>query len=519
MAGLLVVTGLAAGPAAAGGRGYQPDFEVGSCDEEQFAGRLPAGVDAECGLLTVPEDRERPMTEGNTVVLPVVVLKAIAGDPQPDPVLLLAGGPGGSGIDGSLLSGAGLPGWAQALNEQRDVIVLDTRGTGKAQPSLLCLDDELGVTAWLAAIYEIFATTDDPVTERAVLDQAYVDCAADLREQGVDLDQYDTPTIAEDLGDLRKALGINKWNVYGVSAGATGTLELLRQQPGGQRSVVLDSPYAPFIEIDPASLTAYSKAAFHAVIEAVGLDQGEVEASLAAIQDRYNSIPYSATDPYLGVEVNFTGGDAIMILAWMMGGADLVPLLELFLANLQYYDGTDATAGLSLEPYFGAGVETVFDLFLGYFYPVMSAIGWSTGHFIAVECADRSQLLDPADYGTVLAAEPVYGNAWFPLPTMPNVCEQVDVEPVPTRTYKVHQVGVPSLVLAGSLDPQRTPPAVTAQVSEMLGPWSQFVEFPRATHGIAGYSDLDPVSQCADQMIADFIDAPREAVDTSCTGG
>ena len=99
------------------------------------------------------------------------------------------------------------------------------------------------------------------------------------------------------------------------------------------------------------------------------------------------------------------------------------------------------------------------------------------------------------------------------------VCEQVNVEPVPAQTYRIHKTGVPSLMLAGSLDALRTPPAVQAQVSNMLGRWSQYVEFPRAAHGGAGYSKNDPASQCADEMIASFIDAPRQHEDTSCIGG
>jgi len=53
----------------------------------------------------------------------------------------------------------------------------------------------------------------------------------------------------------------------------------------------------------------------------------------------------------------------------------------------------------------------------------------------------------------------------------------------------------------------------------MLGPWSQFVKFPLAGHGVAGYSQTDPASQCADAMIASFIDSPRDQVDTGCVGG
>ena len=517
-------------PAQAGRGGYQPDFDVVDCDVEQFAGRLPAGVDAECGLLTVPENRQLPrkrrMAEGNTVVLPVVTIQASTPDPQRDPVLLLTGGPGLSGIDSGTQSGSGLPGWVQDLTEQRDVIMLDTRGTGRATPSLACRNAELDTNWTLAALYEQFETTDDPVTERALLDDAYAGCAASLKAEGVDLDQYDRPTVAKDLVDLRKALGLKKWNVYGVSAGSTVALEMLRQQPGGLRSVVLDSAYPPFIEIDPASVVAMRKAGFRAVIEAAGLEQAEVESSLAAIQERYNSNPYLATDPYIGDKVNelhLTGDDAVWMLSFMMGSPDLVPLLGLFVANLQYYNTPfefDLGCALNPDPECVPGqMPTVFDFVLSWLHPVLKSLEGADGHWIAVECADRAQLSDPADYATVMQAEPVYGATLLTLPTLPNVCERVDVEPVPAPTYRVHKVGVPSLVLAGSLDTLRTPPAVAEQVSDMLGRWSQYVEFPGAAHGVAGYSDYDPASQCADQMIARFIDAPRQQVDTSCIGG
>ncbi len=518
MGGMLVVTGLAATPATAGKGGYTPRFEVVSCDDtEQFAGRVPADVDAECGLLTVPENRERPIAEGNTVVLPVVVVQATTPDPQDDPVLLLSGGPGQSGIDSFMQNGSGLPDWAQGLAEQRDLIVLDVRGTGKAQPSLACHDDELDTNWTLAALYHQFETTDDPVTERALLDQAYAGCAASRRAAGVDLDQYDTPTVARDLGDLRQTLGISRWNVYGVSAGTTDALELLRQQPGGQRSVVLDSAYPAFTQIDPASVVAMYKASFRAVIKAAGLDVGDVEASLAAIQERYNSTPYRTTDPFIGDkldELQLTGDDAVWLLSFLMMIPDLVPVLGLFVANLEYYDvATGEPAGLSLEPYFGPGIENVFDFFLSWMYPGLKSLESADGYWISVECANRSRLSDPADYAAVMQAEPVYGATLLIMPTVPNVCEQVDVDPVPARTYRIHKVGIPSLVLAGSLDTQRTPPAVQAEVSDMLGRWSQYVEFPQLGHGIAG------ANQCANQMIADFVDTPRRTVDTSCVGG
>lgn len=512
VAGAFVV-GAAVSPAVAEPRGYQPQFEVVACDSPQFAGRLPDG-EAECGLLTVPENRELPMAGDNVVVLPVVVIAASAEEASADPVLLLAGGPGVSGIDLFTGFSAASPDWVAGLASAREVIILDTRGTGTAEPSLACVDPAMGIERGLAAQYRMFATTDDPVTERAVLDQAYADCAADLRAEGIDLDQYDTPTVAQDLADLRRLLGISRWNVYGQSAGTTVALELLRQQPGRQRSVVLDSVYPAFAAYEPATQVANRKAAFRAVIDAAGLDRTVVEQSLASIQTRYNSTPYASADPYLGFPVNFTGDDAIFMLAQLMYLPDLVPLLELLVANLEYYDvATSQPAELSLEPFFGPGIETVFDFVLTLIYPVFS--GLSDGHYIAVECADRSQFLEPADYAQVLADEPLYGTTVFSLPTLPNVCDQIDVEPVPAKTYRIHKVGIPSLVLAGSLDAD-TPPSDSALVSDMLGRWSQYVEFPGAAHVVAGYSEDDPASQCADTMIAAFVNAPRMPVDRTC---
>ena len=53
---------------------------------------------------------------------------------------------------------------------------------------------------------------------------------------------YASADVARDLRDLRRALGIEQWNVIGLSAGGEATLELMRLDPQGIRSVILDSP-------------------------------------------------------------------------------------------------------------------------------------------------------------------------------------------------------------------------------------------------------------------------------------
>ena len=66
---------------------------------------------------------------------------------------------------------------------------------------------------------------------------------------GVDLAAYNTTENAADIADLRVALGIDSWNVYGVSYGSRLALTVLRDHPQGIRSVVLDSVSPPTVNI------------------------------------------------------------------------------------------------------------------------------------------------------------------------------------------------------------------------------------------------------------------------------
>src|SRR5262245_28648016 len=57
--------------------------------------RFNAGTHTDCGLLTVPENYAQP--DGAKVYLPYIIFRSTNPHPQPDPVILLVGGPGGAG--------------------------------------------------------------------------------------------------------------------------------------------------------------------------------------------------------------------------------------------------------------------------------------------------------------------------------------------------------------------------------------------------------------------------------------
>jgi pimeloyl-ACP methyl ester carboxylesterase len=117
----------------------------------------------------------------------------------------------------------------------RDLILIDQRGTGYSQPSLDC-----------PAAAHLIQVPPQPVgKELASLDSAYRQCHDRLVHDGIDLSAYNTVDNAADIADLRKALGYRTVNLYGVSYGTRLALTVMRHYPQGIRSLVLDSVLPP----------------------------------------------------------------------------------------------------------------------------------------------------------------------------------------------------------------------------------------------------------------------------------
>ena len=99
-------------------------FESAPCPSPVVAGFPEAdlGPEFSCGYLTVPENRAHP--DGRTIKIGVARVKAQSPDPGADPLVYLAGGPGGTAI-----VGAGVMVKQLGINRDRDVIFVDQRGT------------------------------------------------------------------------------------------------------------------------------------------------------------------------------------------------------------------------------------------------------------------------------------------------------------------------------------------------------------------------------------------------------
>jgi pimeloyl-ACP methyl ester carboxylesterase len=190
-------------------------------------------VDAEFGTVFVPENRSDP--ESNLIELAFVRFKSTAKNPGP-PIVYLAGGPGGSGI--GTARGSRFP-LFMALREIADVIAFDQRGTGFSKPNLTCIDR-------LALPLNVAPTREAAIKEMRENSDS---CAFYWRNiQRVDLSAYNTNESADDLEDLRKALGVDQISLWSISYGTHLAFATMRRHPASIHRAILAGTEGPHLQ-------------------------------------------------------------------------------------------------------------------------------------------------------------------------------------------------------------------------------------------------------------------------------
>jgi pimeloyl-ACP methyl ester carboxylesterase len=181
-------------------------------------------VSFELGYLTVPENRSR--RETRTIELAFVRLPG-TGDRSGPPLVFLTGGPGQPATP-MVRSARGEASLAP-LRALGDVILLDQRGIGLSRPSLEC-----GGSGPVHP--ETFLGTEEAARD---LRERLAACVERLRAQGIDLAAYNTRESADDLEDLRLALGAEKLRLLGFSYGTHLGLAAIRRHGDRLDRVVL----------------------------------------------------------------------------------------------------------------------------------------------------------------------------------------------------------------------------------------------------------------------------------------
>lgn len=187
-------------------------------------------IATEEAFLEVPRRHSEP--DGPRIRLRVVRLPATGGDGRAAPVVYLAGGPGGSGF-GTALG----PRWPvfDRIRRETDVLLLDQRGTDFSQMPPECSHahrfDDAQPLQRAAAL----------VALRAIA----VSCIAEWRKGGVDLAAYTTAESADDIEDLRRAMGLKRVSLWGMSYGTHLALATVRRHGQSLERVVLMGTEGP----------------------------------------------------------------------------------------------------------------------------------------------------------------------------------------------------------------------------------------------------------------------------------
>jgi pimeloyl-ACP methyl ester carboxylesterase len=455
-----------------------PRFEAADCPFDE-----PLGQDVECGYLIVPEDRAQP--GGKTIRLAVARFRSDSARPAPDPIVYLEGGPGGSPLR-ALIPQFGI--LFAPLLEKRDLILIDQRGTGYSQPALDCPEYK----EWTLSALDQNLSAEQA---EELGNQAMLECRERLASSGVNLAAYDSAANAADLDDLRRALGIEQWNLYGISYGTRLALTVLRDHPEGIRSIVIDS-VVPLQADLYVETPANGARAFEVLFDACAGDSAcnaafpDLKHVLFDLVDRLNQSP--ATFPIRlksgeKVEMLLNGDGLMGVMFQSLYATSVIPLLPRLIYEVR--DGNYALAG-ALQSSFLSQLDDV-----------------SYGMHFSVNCEEEAPFNAPEQLEATrqqYAGYRVFGGMGIF-----DLCKAWGSPAAGSIEDQAVGGDAPALVLSGQFDPI-TPPAWGRLVAETL-PSSFYFELPNAGHGASLTED------CPREMVLAFLDDPATPPDSACT--
>jgi len=458
LGGTLPAAALAAGgPASASGTGKDSQA-TRACRVEG----LPNEV--QCGSVRRPLDPARP--DGAQIDVHFLLVPAMARNKQPDPLLMLAGGPGQSAIDVAPRVLATL----QRLNNRRDLVFIDQRGTGKSAP-LQCADDSK---------LPVAEALDSQAQERRLRE-----CQESLSKlPHGDLRMYTTAIAMQDVEAVRQRLGAPQWNLYGASYGTRAALEYMRQYPGQVRRALIDGVAPPDMVL-PASFSTDNQAALDAAFAACEKE--------AACQARH---------PQLRAEwAQLLGSTprSISVRHPLTGQPEQFTLTRSHLLRSVRAPLYAPALAAALPAAISAAAAGNFDGLVGLSGSLGSGRGMrlAMGMHFSVVCAEDVPRLPQAtdkagaDYGNSDAL--LYSAA----------CKTWPRGAVPAEFFQIPKARMPVLVLSGGADPV-TPPRHGERVAKALGDKAQHIVVPEAGHGVATIG-------CMRDVLFRFFDAKTDA--------
>ena len=424
------------------------------------------------GFFEVFEDRESQT--GRKIKLNIIVLHARSGSPNPDPLFILAGGPGQAAAQ----IGRGFENhWARS---SRDIVLVSQRGTD--------LDNRLAFQQVDRGRQRLQTYLEPFLQEKAIRANL-----ARLQKE-FDLAMYSTPMAMDDLNDIRQALGYEQINVMGGSYGTRAALVYIRRHGSTVRSAILNG-CAPIEFINPLYHAEAAQLALDLVLDEVEANAkyreafGDLRQKFTTVLDRLE------TDGPAEVEIRNISTDKSETV--LLDRASFVRSLRFQM----YYLNTSRRVPLLIQQAWEGDFRSFAISSIRRNMILRNSI--ATGMLLSVTSAEDVARIKPEQI------ESLTNDSYLGAGRVRRQIAAANIWPhskLPKDYGQPVQSDVPILVLSGTIDPV-TPPKWGAMVANNF-PNSLHVVAP-AAHGVGG--------ECIDTLQKKFIEkASVKGLDTSC---
>jgi pimeloyl-ACP methyl ester carboxylesterase len=418
-----------------------------------------------CLRLSVPLDPAKP--KGEQLSLHVTLAPAFRESARPDPLFVLAGGPGEAGSDiVPLLNNA-----FRRIRATRDIVLIDQRGTGRSDK--LDCPDKPG---------------SDAMTEEE-MNAEVRRCIAAIKRP---FSAYTTANAAQDIEQVRRALGYGKINVWGGSYGTRLGQAYARAFPDSVRALILDGVAAPD-QVIPAGAQD-GQAALELLFKQCAQDAA-CNKAYPALRSEFDALVAKfAAGPQKIEVINPRTAEPLAVTMTS----------TLFLKTVQnvLYSAQDSRRlpFLLHSAYQGRWAPFIARRNASGDYSSEGGTGLLL--HLAVVCAEDYPRLTPA-----LRAEDDKGSFMAGIRTerITAMCKQLEVPAVPYVAPS--RIAVPVLMLSGALDPV-TPPRRARTAASFMNQVQHHV-VGNAGHGISQLG-------CAPRVMREFLDQPGQAVKGAC---
>ncbi len=475
---------------------YQPLFETVECTTFELDNGLDDGQADNapphivCGYLSVPEDRTSP--DERTVQLATVIYHTESDEAAADPILVLEDGPGTHTI-------AHAQSYADkftAAMPNRDIIILDQRGSGYSRPTLACPDH---LAAILASLDNTISSEEHIVRET----DALFACQQRYIQEGINLNAYTNAERAADVNDLRLTLDYDHINLYSIGHGTQVAQTIVRVYTDTVRSIVMDAPIP-----NQANIYLDTPTTFNETLNTVFAQCEDDAACHEAYPDLrnvfYEQIEALNNEPISTQITNPDTGEVYDLLLdgyWfvnttmaLLSNDEHIPLVPLFIYAVAARDETMYHAA-ALAVY----AETAYDY----------------GTYVTTQCREEMSFTTREDLLNAAAHVPELAFVFHRRTDLGNglytACEGWSLNAPDDSANAPVETNVPTLLLAGELDP--TIPLAYGEIMSQTLEKSFLFELPGQGHAAIHQTNS---YTCPLHIASAFIESPDEKPDARC---